>query len=325
MRKYNNRKAIPVESLKKEELKEAVHEWAEGSEGLEKLIWSCINLEMETSGSNYKTRGSYLEMWTDKYTEEKKELLYRLLYTNIKYPDSDLALAPDGGNPYSGPNWSRPYITFGFNTNSLEESNERFEELDASLSSKDSIPEAYRLLFDELMQIQEFLTGKESRLNVSFAHTQNDVYELNMEIRKRDENKNRKEEIINKTGIKFEKQETDAPYDSYVLRGKRVADLLENIIKLRETISTEWDIELRNEISPTDSFFDRVLIKKRQFGDSEEGRKKLNLWLQSFLEVSNIYHKKKLEPKGMYEISEILFKQKLAKENKRNFGHSDYE
>lgn len=56
MSKYNNIKSIPIDSLSKEELKTAIHEWAEGDDAMERLLWAFYNKGIKTNGCHAGTR-----------------------------------------------------------------------------------------------------------------------------------------------------------------------------------------------------------------------------------------------------------------------------
>ena len=43
MSKYNHIESIPIDSIPQEELAQAIKEWAEGDEAMEKLLWACYN------------------------------------------------------------------------------------------------------------------------------------------------------------------------------------------------------------------------------------------------------------------------------------------
>lgn len=59
MSKYNNIKSIPIDSIPKEEIKIAIKEWAEGDESMEKLLLTCYDKGIKTSGC-HAGAGSYI-------------------------------------------------------------------------------------------------------------------------------------------------------------------------------------------------------------------------------------------------------------------------
>ena len=61
MSKYNSGASIPISSLSDEELKIAIHEWAEGNDSLESLLWKCYKNGIETQGC-HSGLNSYLQI-----------------------------------------------------------------------------------------------------------------------------------------------------------------------------------------------------------------------------------------------------------------------
>ena len=51
-REWNTGAGIPISSLSQDELKEAIHEWAEGSKELEDILWACYKNDVVTIGSH---------------------------------------------------------------------------------------------------------------------------------------------------------------------------------------------------------------------------------------------------------------------------------
>lgn len=47
MSKYNNMKSIKISSLPKEEIGQAVSEWAQGSKEMENLLWACLKMVLK--------------------------------------------------------------------------------------------------------------------------------------------------------------------------------------------------------------------------------------------------------------------------------------
>ena len=55
-REWNTGAGIPISSLSQDELKEAIHEWAEGSQELENFLWECYHNDVTTIGSHVSER-----------------------------------------------------------------------------------------------------------------------------------------------------------------------------------------------------------------------------------------------------------------------------
>ena len=73
--KWNTGASIPVTSLTLEELKEAIHEWAEGCDELEELLWACYHNGLETSESHVAEHNNYFSFYISEKSEEQAKRL----------------------------------------------------------------------------------------------------------------------------------------------------------------------------------------------------------------------------------------------------------
>ena len=108
MYNYNNGSSVPAKELSSKELKKAINIWSEGDKDLKNLLFTSYKLDLETSsccaGSPYI---SY-------YLDDKKQInnIKKMLQLFRDEDDIQILITPDGGNPFSGKNWYRPFITF---------------------------------------------------------------------------------------------------------------------------------------------------------------------------------------------------------------------
>ena len=153
MSKYNNITSIPIESIPKEELAQAIHEWAEGDEAMERLLWSCYNHGIETSGCH-----AGADPFLGFYLNNETENISRILNTTNNIPFFQILLSPDGGNPFSGPNWQKPMITIGV----FEETKEKADNFFNSVT--DSLENQTNGEYNPLLSLFDFFKGKNSLL-----------------------------------------------------------------------------------------------------------------------------------------------------------------
>ena len=109
MSKYNRMASIPISSLSEQELPIAIREWAEGNVHMENLLWACYKNGIETN-SCHADESPYIGF----YLDSKKEEVLKLLNVAQSIKGASFLVMPDGGNPFSGPDWNRPVLTLWF-------------------------------------------------------------------------------------------------------------------------------------------------------------------------------------------------------------------
>ena len=167
MSKYNHMKSIPVDSIPKEDISQAIKEWAEGDEALEKFLWACYEKGIKTSGCHVGA-GPYIQF-------EYQEGLDNLLDVTQKTMGSHIHVSVEGGNPVSGPDWDKPDIMFSLDTKYQDEADAYFNELTNSL--KDDISEKKE---NSLFKLLDFFIDKESALSFRFTHINDNQYEFDI-------------------------------------------------------------------------------------------------------------------------------------------------
>lgn len=171
MSKYNHSNSIPVDSIPNYEIAQAIKEWAEGDEAMEKLLWTCYDKNIKTDGC-HAGAGPYIDF----NYQDKIEELSKLIDTTQKIKGSQVMISVDGGNPFSGPEWYLPYISLGFDTEYKEEADICFDKLTECLEKESKKKNKHLLL-----KLLEFFIDKESGLVFRFKHTEEDKYEFYIE------------------------------------------------------------------------------------------------------------------------------------------------
>ena len=98
---WNCLKSIPVDDLSEAELKEAIHEWAEGHDSFEELLWLCYNNGIKTNGC---CAGDHHFAYVDFLLDEGKEKLLEMMSAAWKYGKINF-FCQFYGNPRSGSDW----------------------------------------------------------------------------------------------------------------------------------------------------------------------------------------------------------------------------
>lgn len=172
MSKYNNIKSIPIESIPKEEIAQAISEWAEGDESLERLLWVRYKKEIKTNGCHAGT-GPYIDF----KDQDNLEKLIPILESAQNKVGVQILIMIDGGNPFSGPEWYKPSIGIRLDTEYKKEADAFFDDLTNSLENK-SINKSHPML-----RLLEYFKDKESALLLRFLHRQEDKYTFFIESR----------------------------------------------------------------------------------------------------------------------------------------------
>ena len=175
MSKYNNYESIPIDSLKEEELKTAIKEWAEGSPAMEELLWTFYHSGIKTNGCHAEAR-PFIGF---NYDPQEKEKISRLMDAALSIKGSNISISPDGGNPFSGKDWYKPTITLGFNDETKEEVEQHLQYLTYILKNDQTMIENTRT--SSILELLDFLINKYSALTIFITHTEDEKYEIAVE------------------------------------------------------------------------------------------------------------------------------------------------
>lgn len=276
MIKYNNMKSIPISSIPKNEMKQAISEWAEGSKNMKKLLWNCLKNNVETNGCHAEKR-PYLEIIVNDSHDKVKKMLREVEGIN----GAEVVIFPDGGNPLSGPNWNVPNLLFSFDTTDEKFGEEIFGRMSKSLKSKDKKNENKEGAFEQILAFHDFFKDKES--GCSFRIKNNDEkYVFSIESYKGERNLEYFNSLFVKAGLnQIEKEPIDSPLDVWSISSSTPEEFKEKIKKCNETITKEWSLEYPTEISEDMSFNMIAHIKKREFGNSPKGNQQFEEWFQA--------------------------------------------
>ena len=173
MSKYNHIKSIPIESIPKEEIAQAIHEWAEGYDFLEKFLWVCYERGIKTDGCHAGMR-SYVGF---SYEGEKDNELALLMNAAISQNESQVMISPHGGNPLSGPDWYKTNIVVGAETEYEEDGKAFFDSLTQQLKNNQSDT---NIDFSPLLALTKFFSDNLAGLLIRIRHNNNE-YSFSLE------------------------------------------------------------------------------------------------------------------------------------------------
>lgn len=271
MYNYNNGSSVPAKELSSKELKKAINAWSEGDKDLKNLLFTSYKLDLETSsccaGSPYI---SY-------YLDDKKQInnIKKMLQLFRDEDDIQILITPDGGNPFSGKNWYRPFITF-----SKKYTQNKHESIFKILNDyilKDSFTDDD--FISAIIKIADLFSGKESdisiRLSKSFGQ-----YVFELEYDTSHPFCNMYSKMLKQTDIytiNYSKINSILSYgiieDDYIIFGKKLQIIAKKLEKVVANIPLVDDPN-----SPL--AWNTAAIMKRKFGDLPDGKKQFEDWLQ---------------------------------------------
>lgn len=279
MSKYNHIKSIPVDSIPEEEMGTAIKEWAEGNESLEKLLWACHNNEIKTNGSHGD--GPPFLSWNYYTDSDTKNKTLKILSAALNLKNTQMFVNPDGGNPFSGDEWYLPFVDVGMTSGTREESYIYCDSLTEALNSDKLIYPENVELYKKFLNLLDFFLDKESGLSFRIKHEHDGEYIFSID------SPPAKGEIE----IYFNQLFTDAglikeinPYAPERLYWKKRSydfeEFKNDVIKAMDIIINNYSLEPATSEDEITNFQLLARFKKKEFGDSLEGKEKMTEWLR---------------------------------------------
>ena len=339
MSKYNNFTSIPVESIPKEEIEVAMKEWAEGSEGLYRLLKSCYLKNVKTNGCHAGNTGKHFELEPGKafppylefiYDMSKKEELIKLINATFLTGDCDLSINICPTNPYAGKNWINKKVSLDIaeNNNTPQGCENYFDRLSTALVSEKEIeginpvdPTNYELI-NGIFEISNYLIEKNIFLDIRLVKDEKNGVKFSFEnlcTRYYDE---ALENFFVKIGLKGE--DVASHHRKWSCNTTGLEELSEKIKEIQEKIKmiefpSSKIIEDKMDTIEKNiniNFNYLAFLKMRQLGDTAEGRKKFAMWLLSerlMNELEGKLFEKKIGGKNVKKRSKILYDLDLQK------------
>lgn len=302
MSKYNNMKSIPISSLSKEELKQAVNEWAEGNSHMEKLLWSCMDNGIETCGSHAEG-APYIEFRVNNAHEKLKNMM-----NSVQTVDGvQILVLSDGENLFSGLEFYKPSISIGFlKTYSKEEVGKVLDMLTDSL--KDLPKES---VFDGMLDFYDFFAEKGTGVNIRAGY-EDGQYSLSLEstIKRNFSECNR---VFQKAGLELKKDD-NIPIDIWTFIESSPEEFKSKMKSCLNVIKQELSLEVPNEITDDMQDNEQARIKRRMLGDTPEGKAEFARWLEmkkrERVYISECIQKEQKPPKTQEEIDKWMKKRR---------------
>ena len=274
MSKYNNMKSIPIKSIPPEKLPTAIKEFAEGNKSLENLLWACYNNGVETAGSHAGT-GAYLQLILNK----SKPQIRKMLNSVQPIKNCQVYITPDGGNPFSGPDWYKGCLLIGVYSSSEDAVNSFFDILCESLTGDNKQSNTPPEVFSPTLDLLEFFDGKDSGLFFRCVHTDSDEYRFSVEMFKSNRNIDYYTKLLETSGLEIESTQDNIPVETWYISSKAPQALAVKMQQITKNIISNYTLQPPTEVTPDMTFHERALVMRRFFGDSPKGQEEMQKWL----------------------------------------------
>lgn len=175
MSEYNRIISIPIDSISKDELGKAIKEWAEGSEGMEKLLWTMYNNGLKTSGCHAGMK-PYVYM---NYDPNNVKLNSVIINSVLGTEDTQVLFSPDGGNFLGGDEWYKPSLGIGYGSEFKAEAEANFNNLNNAINGTEITP--INIDPTPIYKINEFLQEKYTKILIRMRHDSDNNYLLSYE------------------------------------------------------------------------------------------------------------------------------------------------
>ena len=293
MSKYNRILSIPVSDIPKSEIKRAIKEWAEGNKEMENLLTTFYDNKIETCGCHVGP-SSYIDF---RVGNNQKKVVHFL--NNASNYDSWLILvSPDGGNPFSGPNFYKPSICLGFETSTEEELSSILEKINNSFTDTSRIEN--NNLFNTIVKLHDFFAYKESNINFRFKK-ENGIYIFSIEARKKSIPNFRKlKKLLNKCGLPHAKVHG---YE-WFFASNSFEVFEDGINKILEMFLNNWTFDIYDSINDKMDIITMARIKRR-IVSAEEFKEWLDLKRKDIFKVKKPVFKKLVNLKLAYKNEKV--------------------
>lgn len=273
--KWNRGKSIPVSSLDDVSLREAIHEWAEGSQALEELLLICNKNGWETSGCDAGNHGH--PPYLDFDLENNFQKLEKIISAVWNFENGSNIRILFGGNPKSGPDWYKTVVDFS--PTKKKDAELFWQTLVNVVSSENYQPLTNACKY--LLKIVEFLADKESGFSLLLSNGKTaDAYTLDISLSANMYNWKYYTEIFESVGFKTKKNTTGPMRIFWYISATNEEDIEEVLKKTLDIFIQKWSLELPNEVSEEMNFTTMAMVMRRKYGTDENGRKRLAEWIE---------------------------------------------
>lgn len=260
MSKYNHMQSIPIESISKEDIAQAIKEWSEDDKSLEQLLWACYEKGIKTDGCH---AGSH--PYISFKEQEGLNQITNLLNITQEKESSQILISVDGGNPFGGDDWTKATVLLGLDTKYQEEADAYFDELTRGVKESNGNQN------HQLLELLDFFAGKESSLFLRFRHTNDGQYIFNIESRDIPNDRySYYNDVFTKAGlIETESPITNNTRHDWQIESDSLNDMLEKLNTISKYIIENYSLEAPKSEDEILNFNMEARFKQRTMSKEE--------------------------------------------------------
>lgn len=265
---WNTGASFVVSDLTELQLKEAIKEWAEGSESLEELLWACYQNGVHTRGCD---AGYHHFPYVSINLESEIEALKRIIMATWDYDGSEVFLK-FVGNPYSGPDWYKPDLAVNPARN--KDADDFYKTLAIALKKKQEVKEDKGFL--HILKISELLVDCGIDISVSMKKS-NGQYWIGVSCFGDNRNWRYLTKLFSEAGLQvIDKNRVIIKWGYKCSSEEEFEQVAQQLVKVLET---KYSLKVPTKVTKDMTFAVKALVMQRRFGFDEEGIKRMNKWL----------------------------------------------
>lgn len=271
--KYNTGRSMRIDEIPKEELEQAIKEWSHYQEPMERLLWKCIEEGVETTGCHPEAK-PYIELKVNNSPEKIKQMLNAIQ----EFVSASVMIIPAGAPNLCGvtSDWDRPILCIGCGVTSKERVYEVLDSLYVALSNTAKRKER---VFEQMIEFHDFFKDKECQLNFYMQRPEIDLYDFSITYTNYyQENLEFYDRLFKKAGMEL----TDEERPTWSIIEQDEESFAKKVEKAKQVIFEGYTLGLPQTITIGTPNVIAAHIKRRQFGDTPEGKEKFDRWFEEF-------------------------------------------
>ena len=270
--RYCDGSSIPVDSLNRQERRQAIKEWSEGNPFLRELLHECYRHQVKTTAccAHYP----YISV---QITGSSLSKLHALFHAAEKIGNVRFQMHLNAPNPNSGPNWFQESISISPLRGTRK--NEFLCKLSlAFLSFHNQTSDIFSLLESFFL----FLSGKDSELSIDVFIQNHSHYQLILECNKNKRNAEFYSPLFTRLGLKTpDFLQPNFPILAWELESNNKDAFYEQAYLILNEMKENWTLPMRMDLSEDMPFSSKALLMRRKLGTSPEGIQQWNEWIKA--------------------------------------------
>ena len=274
--KYNTGKSLDIEQFSEEELREAIKDWSQGYESMEEFLWACYNNGIKTFGSNMGSL-TYVDFRID---NTDIELLKRILAINASKENITIMFKNGSNNPIACDNLEKEGVSIWRECKNSNDSNMFIRDL-TRVIKEDNRNNDTRVI-DELFSFHKFFVDNKSDIGfISMAHDES--YDFMIQPSYYLYNSGILDDLISGAGLQKD------GIRCWYLTASSLDELTEKIKECRERFieANSPELQFPKKIKRYMNFYTIYQMKKMEYGENVEGKRRLEEWLNKAKKLWN--------------------------------------